>query len=382
MAGPPVKQASETIIRRSSTGSQVGGERNGFDGKGHQRHSTLSHVVLEEELAAKRKDPNQKGNFTLLMIAIAGACKAIAHGVSRAYMDNLFGSTGNEVNSSGDIVKRLDVLSNDTLVKFLCESGELCLAASEEEEDLVAPADHLTGEFVVVFDPLDGSTNIDAGVNVGTIFGIYRRISDSGPSGRNPGNVQDVLQPSRNLLAAGYAMYGASTILVLATRNGVNGFTLDVGCGEFMLTHPNMRMPERGKLYSINEGNRCNWDQPTLNFVQSLKEVSETRNPYSLRYIGTMVGDVHRTMCYGGIFMYPADKRAQGGKLRLLYECGPMGFICEMSGGRASTGKVDVKDVVPTRLHQRCSIYLGSKMDVDDAVAEYHKVPSPYQGTG
>lgn len=343
--------------------------------------STLNSVVLEEELAAKRKDPTQKGNFTLLMVAIAGACKTISHCVNRAYMDNLFGATVN-VNSSGEIVKKLDVLSNDTLVKFLCESGELCLAASEEEEELVAPAEHLTGEFVVTFDPLDGSSNIDAGVNVGTIFGIYRRLSHSGQDGRTPGDVNDVLQPSRNLVAAGYAMYGASTILVLATHKGVNGFTLDVGRGEFLLTHPYMTLPERGMIYSINEGNRCNWDTPTINFVESLKEVSETRNPYSLRYIGTMVGDVHRTMCYGGIFMYPADKRAQQGKLRLLYECGPMGFICEKAGGRASTGQMDVKDVIPVRLHQRCSIYLGSRMDVDDADAQYKKIPSPYTGTG
>ena len=213
------------------------------------------------------------------------------------------------MNVQGEIVKRLDILSNETLIHALSNSGQLCLGASEETEDVIRPAAHLSGEFVVTFDPLDGSSNIDAGVNVGTIFGVYRRKSDSGADGKTPGELSDVLQPAKNLVAAGYAMYGASTILVLATKaTGVNGFTLDTGIGEFIMTHPNMTIPQRGRVYSCNEGNAEYWDEPTRQYVAKCKEASDGRKTYSLRYIGTMVGDVHRTLCYGGIFLYPADK--------------------------------------------------------------------------
>mmetsp|Transcript_49754 Transcript_49754/g.99373 ORF Transcript_49754/g.99373 Transcript_49754/m.99373 type:complete len:345 (+) Transcript_49754:50-1084(+) len=328
------------------------------------RHpQTLTSFIL-----AQHHHKAEKGDFCGLMGAIQSACKIISRAVHRAGIEEMGGAT-EEVNVQGEIVKRLDIVSNETMIHFLVNSGQLCLGASEETEDVIRPAEHLTGEFVVTFDPLDGSSNIDAGVNVGTIFGIYRRISDSGPQGTNPGELSDVLQPPKNLIASGYTMYGASTILVFATKGGgVNGFTLDTGIGEFVLTHKAMTIPTQGKIYSINEGNHSKWDAITTQYVQQCKGGPK---PYSLRYIGTMVGDVHRTLCYGGVFMYPADSANADGKLRLLYECGPMGMICEEAGGRASFGKGDVRDITPTALHQRSPIFMGSKLDVDafDAIA-------------
>ena len=206
-------------------------------------------------------------------------------------MDDLRGDAhgGTVANSTGDIVKRLDLLSNETMIHFLCQSGQLCVAASEESEHLIVPPKELTGEFCVTFDPLDGSSNIDAGINVGTIFGIYRRISDSGPCGQGAGNAKDILQPSRNMIAAGYALYGASTMLVLATPGEVNGFILDTAIGEFILTHPKMLIPRRGKTYSINEGNLSLWDNATVRYVAHCKCTKDGHKPYSLRYIGNSV---------------------------------------------------------------------------------------------
>lgn len=341
---------------------------------GFSEASVKHPTTLTNFLAASERVNPGKGDFCSLMGAIQTSCKIISRAVHRAGVDDLQGAT-EEVNVQGEIVKRLDILSNETLIHALSNSGQLCLGASEETEDVIRPAAHLSGEFVVTFDPLDGSSNIDAGVNVGTIFGVYRRKSDSGADGKTPGELSDVLQPAKNLVAAGYAMYGASTILVLATKaTGVNGFTLDTGIGEFIMTHPNMTIPQRGRVYSCNEGNAEYWDEPTRQYVAKCKEASDGRKPYSLRYIGTMVGDVHRTLCYGGIFLYPADKATREGKLRYLYECGPMGFIVEQAGGRATTGKVDILEIVPTGLHMRAPIFLGSRLDVNDidaAFAEY-----------
>eukprot|EP00288_Rhodomonas_lens_P015482 CAMPEP_0177707118 /NCGR_PEP_ID=MMETSP0484_2-20121128/9581_1 /TAXON_ID=354590 /ORGANISM="Rhodomonas lens, Strain RHODO" /LENGTH=341 /DNA_ID=CAMNT_0019218611 /DNA_START=91 /DNA_END=1116 /DNA_ORIENTATION=+ len=323
--------------------------------------------TLTSFILARHHHKQEKGDFCSLMGAIQTASKIISRAVHRAGIDEMSGAT-EEVNVQGEIVKRMDIVSNETMIHFLVNSGQLCLGASEETEDVIRPPEHLTGEFVVTFDPLDGSSNIDAGVNVGTIFGIYRRISDSGPNGTNPGELSDVLQPAKNLIASGYTMYGASTVLVMAIKgDGVNGFTLDTGSGEFVLTHKNMRIPPKGKIYSINEGNHATWDAITTEYVTQCKSKGpDGAKPFSLRYIGTMVGDVHRTLCYGGIFMYPADSANADGKLRLLYECGPMSMICEEAGGRSSFGPGDVKDIQPVKLHQRCPIFMGSKEDVDN----------------
>ncbi len=236
---------------------------------------------------------------------------------------------------------------------------------SEENDDPIVVED-ASHKYSVVFDPLDGSSNIDCGVAVGTIFGVYKYVK---------GGLADVLRPGREMVAAGYTMYGSSTMLVMSTGHGVNGFTLDPEMGEFILTHPNMRVPERGAIYSINEGNAGLWDEGTKNFIQEKKfPQKEGVKPYSLRYIGSMVADVHRTLLYGGIFLYPADKKSKNGKLRLLYECFPMAYICEQAGGAATNGSKPILDIVPEGdIHGRSPIFLGSKLDVEDLLESYNK---------
>uniref|UniRef100_A0A1B0DMT7 fructose-bisphosphatase n=1 Tax=Phlebotomus papatasi TaxID=29031 RepID=A0A1B0DMT7_PHLPP len=218
------------------------------------------------------------------------------------------------------------------------------------------------GKYIVCFDPLDGSSNIDCLVSIGSIFGIYRKQTEGVPS------LQDALQPGRQQVAAGYALYGSATMMVLSLGNGVNGFMYDPAIGEFILTDPNMKIPERGKIYSINEGYAHEWDASVVNYVRDKKDPAKGK-PYGARYVGSMVADVHRTIKYGGIFIYPATASAKNGKLRLLYECNPMAYIIEQAGGRASMGKIDILDVVPTKIHERSPIYLGSKLDVEEALS-------------
>jgi len=215
------------------------------------------------------------------------------------------------------------------------------------------------GKYVALFDPLDGSSNIDANVSIGTIFGINHRVTSVG----NGDSAADLLQPGNQLVAAGYTLYGTATMLVLSTGHGVNGFTLDTTAGEFVLTHPNIRVPPRGSIYSINEGNSAFWHEPVKRYVHSVKNPPKG-NPYSLRYVGSMVADVHRTLVYGGIFMYPADKRSKQGKLRLLYEANPMAFLMEQAGGKGTTGTTRILDLVPQGIHDRCPVFLGSSEDI------------------
>lgn len=317
---------------------------------------TLERFINEQE----RMYPSATGAFSGLLHDLSLAAKLVWREVSKAGLVNILGTT-DRMNVSGDVVKRLDEFADETIYAAMDHGGHLCVMASEENEDVLhIPDDYPMGKYVLLYDPLDGSSNIDANITIGSIFSVYRRVSASGK-----GSLQDCLQPGIQQVAAGYIIYGSSTMFVYTTGNGVHGFTLDPSVGEFLLSHENITIPKKGKIYSVNEGNACNWDEGVKRYVAYLKEQDKATNrPYSLRYIGTMVGDAHRTLLYGGIFMYPADKKNPGGKLRLMYECNPMAFIFERAGGRASDGKQRILEIQPTSLHQHTPIFLGSEEDV------------------
>jgi len=308
------------------------------------------------------------GDLTLLLTAIQVTSKFIATNVRRARLINLVGLAG-ETNVQGEEQKKLDILSNDIMVNALRASGKCAVLVSEELENAVFIEGRNKGKYCVVFDPLDGSSNIDAGVNIGTIFGIYKIKEDS------KGTLEDVLRPGSEMVAAGYTMYGSSANLVLTTGQGVNGYTLDPALGEFILTHPDITIPSRGKIYSFNEGNAMYFHPPVTKYLQSIKFPASGK-PYSARYIGSMVADVHRTLLYGGIFGYPDDKKSKSGKLRILYEAFPMAFLTEQAGGIATTGTKRILDILPTGIHDRCSVFLGSKDDVADLVKFYKDEPA------
>ncbi len=318
---------------------------------------TLSRHIIEEE----RKFPKATGKFTDLMNDIAFAAKLISYNTNKAGLMGILGETEN-VNVQGEVVKNLDVFAQETMVKALDHGGHTCVMASEEEEDIISiPDEYPLGKYAVLFDPLDGSSNIDANVSVGTIFSIYNRVS---PEGR-PGTKDDVLQPGIRQVCAGYVIYGSSTMLVYTTGNGVHGFTLDPSYGEFILSHPNIRIPKKGKIYSVNESNFDYWKQEVKNYIHYVKQIDEaTDRPLNSRYIGSMVADVHRNLLYGGIFLYPASKTAPNGKLRLGYEANPMSFIVEQAGGRATNGTQRILEIQPKTIHQRVPLFLGSEEDV------------------
>jgi len=317
---------------------------------------TIGRHIIEGE----RAHPGATGNFSGVLGDLTLAIKIIWKEVSKAGLVDILGLTGKE-NVHGDQVKKLDVFADDTIYKAMDHGGHLCVMASEENEDVLQiPDEYPTGKYVLLYDPLDGSSNIDANVNIGTIFSIYRRLSHSGK-----GTMQDCLQPGYKQIAAGYVVYGSSTMMVYTTGDGVHGFTLDPGIGEFLLSHENIRIPKRGKIYSVNEGNYRYWYDGMKKYVKYLQEEDKaTGRPYSGRYIGSMVADIHRTLLYGGIFMYPGDTKHPDGKLRLMYEGNPMGIIVEQAGGRASNGKDRILDIVPTSLHQRTPLFVGSTEDV------------------
>ncbi|KAF9052633.1 fructose-1,6-bisphosphatase [Panaeolus papilionaceus] len=325
---------------------------------------TLTRHVLHDQL---RLGTTATGDLTLLLTAIQVTSKFIATNVRKARLINLVGLAG-ETNVQGEEQKKLDVLSNDIMVNALRASGKTAVLVSEELDDAIIIEDRYKGKYCVVFDPLDGSSNIDAGVNIGTIFGIYKIQPDS------VGTIADVLRPGSEMVAAGYTMYGSSANLVLSTGSGVNGYTLDAALGEFILTHPNITIPPRGKIYSFNEGNAMYFHPPVTAYLNSIKYPAPPKTPYSARYIGSMVADVHRTLLYGGIFGYPNDKKSRSGKLRLLYEAFPMAFLTEQAGGIATTGTKRILDIVPTHIHERCPVFLGSKDDVSDLMKFYKEV--------
>ncbi|CAL0309530.1 unnamed protein product [Lupinus luteus] len=315
---------------------------------------TITRFVLNEQ----SKYPESRGDFTILIGNIVLGCKFVCSAVNKAGLAKLIGLAG-ETNVQGEEQKKLDVLSNEVFVKALVSSGRTCLLVSEEVEEaiFVPPSQH--GKYIVVFDPLDGSSNIDCGVSIGTIFGIYM-VKD-----KDNVTLDDVLQPGNKMLAAGYCMYGSSCTFVISTGNGVNGFTLDPSLGEFILTHPDIKVPRKGKIYSVNEGNAKNWDEPTTKYVENCKFPQDGSAPKSLRYIGSMVADIHRTLLYGGMFMYPADIKSPNGKLRLLYEVFPMSYLMEQAGGQAFTGKERALDLVPSHIHERSPVFLGSYEEIE-----------------
>ncbi|XP_064474614.1 fructose-1,6-bisphosphatase 1-like [Ornithodoros turicata] len=331
----------------------------------HQPIDTNAMTLTRFVLAEQKKVPHATGDLTQLIISLQGAIKAVAAAVRRAGIAQLYGFAGN-TNVQGEEQKTLDVLSNDLFINTLKSSYTTCLLVSEENDTEVQVETEKQGKYIVCFDPLDGSSNIDCLGSIGSIFAIFRRTSSGQPSAK------DALQTGRHVVCAGYALYGSATMVVISLGEGVNGFMLDPSIGEFILTDPNMRIKPRGKIYSVNEGYVSMWDEAIKEYVES-KKFPKSGKPYGARYIGSMVADVHRTLKYGGIFMYPATKESPKGKLRLLYECIPMAFIIERAGGKASNGKIPILDVQPESLHCRTPVFLGSSEDVDEVLQLYKK---------
>jgi fructose-1,6-bisphosphatase I len=314
----------------------------------------------------QQASPGATGEFSLLMSQIALAIKTIAHDLTRTGIVDILGATG-DINIQGEMTQKMDRIANDAFLAAF-EYGQLVSELVSEEleqpEPIVGNADK--GKYVIFVDPLDGSSNIDVNVTIGSIFSIHRR----------PSGVVDLKQalhlPGNQQVAAGYALYGPSTSLVYTTGNGVNCFTLDPRIKEFLLTHENIRIPPRGAIYSINEGRRNEWFSPTKAYIDYVQQNDKaTGRPYSGRYVGSLVADFHRTLLKGGIFLYPADPKNKDGKLRLMYECAPMALIMEQAGGRASNGTQRILDIVPTTLHQRVPLLIGSAEDVTLAESFY-----------
>ncbi len=307
----------------------------------------LNRFILEEE----RRFPDATGSLSIALTAIETAAKIIAAHVRMAGLADILGQAG-KINIQGEEVQKLDELSNEVMIKHLSDSGQFFALASEEMDEPIYPPKGVDGKYVIAFDPLDGSSNIDVNVNIGTIFSIHKRIK---------GTEEDFLQEGYKQVAAGYIIYGSSTMFVLTTGNGVNGFTLDPSVGLFLLSHPDMKVPEKGKIYSINEANSKKWiEKGLVDYIEALKDEG-----YTSRYIGSMVADVHRTLIKGGMFGYPADRKNTTGKLRLLYEASPMAFIIEQAGGKATDGKTDILQIKPTDIHQRTPVFLGSKKEIN-----------------
>jgi fructose-1,6-bisphosphatase I len=333
---------------------------------------TLARHIIEGE----KLHPEATGELSRLLHDLSLAAKVISLEVNKAGLADILGFTGSS-NIHGEHVKKLDMFAHDMLFRAIDHGGHLCVMASEEEEDIIhIPDKFRIGKYVLLFDPLDGSSNIDVNISIGTIFSIYKRITPQG----KPGTLEDCLQQGLMQVAAGYVIYGSSTILVYTAGHGVHGFTLDPSFGEFILSHENISCPEKGTIYSINEGNYKYWHPGLKKYIKHLQEEDEsTGRPYSSRYIGSMVADIHRNLLYGGIFMYPADSRHPDGKLRLMYECNPMAFIVEAAGGLAADGTKRILEILPESLHQKTPIFIGSKDDVNmvmDFIAKEEKVPA------
>ncbi|XP_021289402.1 fructose-1,6-bisphosphatase, chloroplastic [Herrania umbratica] len=343
------------------TASDAVTKKNGFE------IQALTSWLLKQEQAGVID-----AELTIVMSSISMACKQIASLVQRASISNLTGVQG-AVNVQGEDQKKLDVVSNEVFSNCLRSSGRTGIIASEEEDVPVAVEESFSGNYIVVFDPLDGSSNIDAAVSTGSIFGIYSPndecLADIGDDSTLDTTEQrcvvNVCQPGSNLLAAGYCMYSSSIIFVLTLGNGVFAFTLDPMYGEFVLTQENIQIPKAGKIYAFNEGNYQLWDDKLKKYIDDLKDPGPSGKPYSARYIGSLVGDFHRTLLYGGIYGYPRDKKSKNGKLRLLYECAPMSFIVEQAGGKGSDGHQRILDIQPVDIHQRVPLYIGSTEEVE-----------------
>lgn len=323
---------------------------------------TLDEFTIHET----RKFPQATGELSAILRDIGIACKIINQQVLKAGLVDILGKHG-ATNVQGEEQMKLDVFADETLINVLRSSADCAGIASEENDDFIAFDDEysVNSKYVVLFDPLDGSSNIDVNASIGTIFSIYKRVSPLG----QPCTQEDFLQPGSKLMAAGYVIYGSSTMLVYATKLGVNGFTLEPSIGEFCLSHKDLKCKEDGKIYSVNQGNSCKYHDGMKAYLDyCMEDDKESGRPFSHRYIGSMVADMHRTLIKGGIFMYPADKKNVNGKLRLQYECNPMSFLIEAAGGVATTGTKRILDVQPTELHQRVPVFIGSKKMVEKAI--------------
>jgi fructose-1,6-bisphosphatase I len=320
---------------------------------------TIERFIMEQE----RLHPEATGELSNLLYDLCLAAKIISRHVRRAGLTDILGAAGGggAVNVSGDLQQKLDLFAHDTVQNAVQHTGRVCIMASEEDEQpMLVPPGSRGGKYVLMYDPLDGSSNIDVNVSIGTIFSIHKRLT--GPGG--PAALQDCLQVGRQQVAAGYILYGSSTMLVYTTGQGVHGFTLDPTIGEFLLSHPNIRTPEVGKYYSVNESYWNRWTPAVQRVVAAFKSGDGRVQAKNARYIGSLVADVHRNLISGGIFLYPADSRSPEGKLRLLYEAAPLALVVEQAGGLAIDGRRPVLDIVPTSLHQRTPLVIGSQADV------------------
>jgi len=317
-------------------------------------------TTLNDFIILKQKDfPYAKGELSSLLSHIGTAAKIVNKKINKAGLIDIIGLAG-EVNIQGENQQKLDVFADEVFISALLSSGECCGVATEENENEIVFSDSNAskGKYIVCIDPLDGSSNIDYNVSVGTIFSIYRRTTPRGEKVKN----EDFLQKGSRQVAAGYIVYGSSTMLVYSTGNGVNGFTLDPSIGEFCLSHPEIKTPDDGHIYSVNEGNYVHFPAGVKKYIKYCQEKDESSDrPYTSRYIGSLVSDFHRNLLKGGIFLYPENASAPKGKLRLVYECNPIAFIAEQAGGMASDGKQNILEIIPQSLHQRTPFYVGSK---------------------
>jgi fructose-1,6-bisphosphatase I len=320
---------------------------------------TIERFIIEQE----RQHPEATGELSGILYDLALAAKMIANKVRSAGLADILGSAGQE-NVQGEVQQKLDVFANETIIKALDHGGRLCAMASEEEPDIIPiPEGFKCGKYVLLFDPLDGSSNIDVNVPVGTIFSVVRKITRG-----VRGEMEDLLQPGRRQVAAGYVIYGSSTMLVYTTGQGAHGFTLDPSIGEFLLSHPDIRVPERGRYLSVNDSYENDWPDPVRQLMRSYRGIGvANRKPLSVRYVGSLVADFHRNLLGGGVFCYPGNRRTPNGKLRLLYEANPLAFVVEQAGGLASDGRQRILDVNPTELHQRSPLFIGSRFEVEAA---------------
>jgi len=324
--------------------------------------SSIGMTVTEHILMKQRENPEATGAFTELLSGLIVAAKIISREVNKAGIVDILGYAGRE-NIYGEQVQKLDEFANRTIIERMCHIGQLCVMASEEHADIIQiPSKYPKGNYVLIYDPLDGSSNIDVNVSIGTIFSIHRKTSSN-----EDGVLSDVLQPGYKQVAAGYFIYGSSTMMVYTTGQGVHGFTLFPGIGEFLLSHENIRIPERGRIFSVNESNYNYWSDGIRRLVDYFKS-PDTKPSYTDRYIGSLVSDFHRNLLKGGIFMYPADTKdpkKPHGKLRLMCEASPLAFVVKEAGGYASTGEKPILEIEPDGLHQRVPLFIGSKKDVE-----------------
>ena len=329
------------------------------------RHTATSVVTIERFIIEQEKlHPEATGELSGLLYDLGLAAKMIANKVRSAGLADILGATDLE-NVQGETQQKLDVLANEIIVKAVDHGGRLCAMASEEEPGIIdIPPNFRCGKYCLLFDPLDGSSNIDVNVPVGTIFSVVRKITRG-----SRGEMEDMLQPGRRQVAAGYVIYGSSTMLVYTTGQGAHGFTLDPALGEFLLSHPNIRTPDVGRYLSVNDSYHSQWEPPVQKLMGYYRGQEGSRKPMSTRYVGSLVADFHRNLLGGGLFAYPANGKNKRGKLRLLYEANPLAFIVEQAGGAATDGTERILDIQPAELHQRTPLFIGSKNDVDAARA-------------